>query len=242
MACLIEPIQGPGGMIPAPVEFLKGLKEICKNNKMLLIYDEAQTGFGRTGKMFGTEWYNSTYNVDVSPDIMTLTKGAAAGVPIGITVAKPKLRSLTEFEEHSTFCSPQLAMAACLVNIEILQKNSILDNVDKQGKKITSFIRDLSEEIPEIGDVRGPGLFIGVEFIKDKETREPFNDLLDKMIHTGWKNGIFFGESMQLASTSGYFIQNVLKIKPPLTLQNEEADKVCELFEKTLKESLASLK
>ena len=90
-------MQGAGGMIPAPVEFLEGLKKICANNRILLTFDEAQTGFGRTGKMFATEWYESTYGKDVSPDIMTLTKGAGAGVPIGLTVAKSKLRQLTEF-------------------------------------------------------------------------------------------------------------------------------------------------
>ena len=242
IGCIIEPIQGPGGQIPAPVEFLIGLKKICESNKILLIYDEAQTGFGRTGKMFATEWYNSNYNIDVSPDIMTLTKGAAAGVPIGITVAKPKLRPLTEFEEHSTFSSPPLAMAACLINIEILLKKKIPENADKQGKKLTSFIKDLSEEITEIGDIRGPGLFIGVEFVKDPETREPFNELLDKLIHIGWKNGIFFGEQMQIMSTAGYFIQNTLKIKPPLIINDNETEKICELFELSLKEAINSLK
>jgi 4-aminobutyrate aminotransferase-like enzyme len=241
IGCIIEPMQGPGGQIPAPVEFLEGLKKICKNNKILLIYDEAQTGFGRTGKMFATEWYNAMYNTDISPDIMTLTKGAAAGVPIGITVANSKLRTLTEFEEHSTFSSPPLAMAACLVGIEILEKNKIPENADRQGKKITSFIKDLSEELPVIGDIRGPGLFIGVEFVKDPETREPYNELLDKLIHVAWKNGIFFGEQMQIMSTAGYFIHNTLKIKPPLVINDEETDKVCELFEKSVRESLKSL-
>ena len=241
IGCIIEPMQGPGGQIPAPVDFLAGLKEICENNKILLIYDEAQTGFGRTGKMFATEWYNSTYNKDISPDIMTMTKGAAAGVPIGLTVAKSKLRMLTEFEEHSTFSSPPLAMAACLVSIEILQKNKIPENAAKQGKKISSFIKDLSEEIPQIGDVRGPGLFIGVEFVKDPETREPYSDLLEKMIHIGWKNGIFFGEGMQIMSTAGYYIQNILKIKPPLIINDNETDRICELFEKTLREALNSI-
>ena len=241
IGCIIEPIQGPGGQIPAPVDFLTGLKDICKNNKIILIYDEAQTGFGRTGKMFATDWYESTYNKDVSPDIMTLTKSAAAGIPIGITVASSKLRPLTEFEEHSTFSSPPLAMAASLVTIEILQKNKIPENAAKQGKKITSFIKDLSEEIPEIGDVRGPGLFIGVEFVKDPETREPHNDLLNKLIHVSWKNGILFGEQMQIMSTAGYFIQNTLKIKPPLIISDEETEKICELFESSLKESLKSL-
>lgn len=241
IGCIIEPMQGPGGQIPAPVEFLEGLKEICRNNKILLIYDEAQTGFGRTGKMFASDWYQSEYNKDISPDIMTLTKGAAAGIPIGLTVAKPKLRPITEFEEHSTFCSPPLAMAACLVNIEILEKNKIPENADKQGKKITACIKDLAEDISEIGDIRGPGLFIGVEFIKDDETREPHNDLLEKIIHIGWKNGIMFGTGMEIMSTAGYAIHNILKIKPPLTINDEETDKVCELFEKTLKESLNSL-
>ena len=242
VGCIIEPMQGPGGQIPAPVDFLVGLKEICKNNNILLIYDEAQTGFGRTGKMFASTWYEDTYGKDISPDVMTLTKGAAAGVPIGITVASSRLRTFTEFEEHSTFSSPPLAMAACLINVEILEKHKIPENADKQGKKITSFIKDLSEEITEIGDIRGPGLFIGVEFIKDSETREPHNDLLDKLVQVGWKNKIFFGEAMQIMSTAGYFVHNILKIKPPLIINDEETDKVCELFEKSLKESLNALK
>jgi 4-aminobutyrate aminotransferase-like enzyme len=240
IGCIIEPMQGPGGMIPAPVDFLMGLKEICKRNKILLIYDEAQTGFGRTGKMFASEWYESTYGKDISPDIMTLTKAAAGGVPIGITVASPKLRMLTEFEEHSTFSSPPLAMAASLVNIEILQKHNIPENAAKQGKKITSFIKDLSEQIPQIGDVRGPGLFIGVEFVKDPETREPFNELIEKIVHIGLKNGIFFGEQMQIMSTAGYYIQNILKIKPPLIINDDETEKICELFEKTILEAIKS--
>ena len=242
IGCIIEPMQGPGGQIPAPVDFLVGLKEICKNSNILLIYDEAQTGFGRTGKMFASTWYEDTYGKDISPDVMTLTKGAAAGVPIGITVASSRLRTFTEFEDHSTFSSPPLAMAACLISMEILEKHKIPENADKQGKKITSFIKDLSEEIPEIGDIRGPGLFIGVEFIKDAETREPHNDLLDKLIQIGWKNGIFFGEGMQIMSTAGYFVHNILKIKPPLIINDEETDKVCELFEKSIKESLNALK
>ncbi len=242
IGCIIEPMQGPGGQIPAPVEFLVGLKEICKRNKIILIYDEAQTGFGRTSKMFASDWYQSEYNLDVSPDVMTLTKGAAAGVPIGITVASPKLRTLTEFEDHSTFSSPPLAMAACLVNMTILEKTDILKNVEKQGKKITKFIKTMSEEIPEIGDVRGPGLFIGVEFVKDPMSREPYNELIEKMVHIGWKNGIFFGESMQIFSTANYYIQNILKIKPPLVINDEETEKICELFGTTLHQALKELK
>ena len=175
-------------------------------------------------------------------DFTTGTKAAAAGVPIGITVAKPKLRPLTEFEEHSTFCSPALAMAACLVSIEILEKHKIPENADKQGKKITAFIKDLAEEIPEIGDVRGPGLFIGVEFVKDPDTREPHNELLEMMDKVSWKNGVMFGHGMQIMSTAGYYLYNVLKIKPPLIINDEETDKACELFELSLKESLKALK
>ncbi|MBY8992722.1 MAG: aminotransferase class III-fold pyridoxal phosphate-dependent enzyme [Candidatus Lokiarchaeota archaeon] len=127
------------------------------------------------------------------------------------------------------------------MNIEILQKNNIPKNAEIQGQKITSYIKDLSENFPEIGDVRGPGLFIGVEFVKNSDTREPHNQLLDKMVHVGWKNGIFFGEQMQIMSTAGYFIQNTLKIKPPLIINDEETEKVCELFEQTLKEAIKSI-
>ena len=238
VACLIEPMQGPGGQIPAPVDFLVGLKEMCHENKLLLIHDEAQTGFGRTGKIFASEWFESQYGQDVSPDVMCLTKAAAAGYPISITIAKPQSRMLSELEEHSTFTSPPISMAAALVNIEILQKCNIPANAAKQGAKITRYLKELQDKYPQIGDIRGSGLFIGVEFVKDPKTRAPFSELLEQFTKCAWNNGIFFGKSMPIMKRSGDLVRNVLKIKLPLIISDEDTDKICELFEKSLKEAL----
>ncbi len=242
IGCIIEPMLGPGGMVPAPVDFLMGLKQLCKDNQMMLIYDEAQTGFGRTGKMFASDWYLDNCGKDVSPDVMTLTKAAAGGYPIGIVVAKNNVKPLSEIEELTTFASPPVSMAAALVNIEILQKCGILENAAKQGAKLTKFFKELQGRYPQIGDVRGPGLFIGVELVKEPKTRVPFNDLVEKLLEKAWENNLYIGESMPALERSGEMIRNVVKIKPPLVITDEDTAKICELFEKSLKEALAELK
>jgi len=237
-AVLLETMQGAGGQIPAPVEFLVGLKKICKENKIKLIYDECQTGFGRTGEMWATEWYNKRTDIDISPDILAATKGAAGGYPLGVTIANPKIKLLSEAEEHSTYSSSPVLMAASLVAIEILQKEKIPENAAKQGAKITKFLSELKEKYPQIGDVRGPGLFIGVEFIEDPKTRVPNNELVEKIIEKGLKNNILFGECMPILKPNGEMMRNVLKIKPPLIINDKETEKICKLFEKTLKDAL----
>ncbi len=236
---IIEPNQGAGGQIPAPVEFLVGLKQICKENKIKLIYDECQTGFGRSGKMWITEYYSELAGEDVSPDIIAATKGAAGGFPLGITIARPKLKMLSEAEEHSTYSSNPALMAASLVTIEILQKHRIPENAAKQGAKITAFLHELQQKYPQIGDIRGPGLFIGVEFVKDDGKRTPNNELVDKIIKNGLDNRILFGKSMPILKKSGEMMRNVLKIKPPLILSDEETEEICVRFEKSLKQALS---
>ena len=128
-------------------------------------------------------------------------------------------------------------MAASLVAIEILQKEKIPENAAKQGAKITKFLSELKEKYPQIGDVRGPGLFIGVEFIEDPKTRVPNNELVEKIIEKGLKNNILFGECMPILKPNGEMMRNVLKIKPPLIINDEETEKICKLFEKTLKDA-----
>lgn len=235
---LIEPNQGAGGQIPAPVEFLVGLKKICKENKIKLIYDECQTGFGRSGKMWITDYYSELAGEDVSPDILAATKGAAGGYPLGITIASPKLKILSEGEEHTTYSSNPALMAASLVTIEILERKKIPENAAKQGAKISKFLKEMQTTYSQIGDVRGPGLFIGVEFIKDSEKRTPHNQLVDKIIEYGMKNHILFGKGMPILKKSGEMMRNVLKIKPPLILTDEDTDEICHRFEKTFKQAL----
>jgi 4-aminobutyrate aminotransferase-like enzyme len=132
-------------------------------------------------------------------------------------------------------------MAASLVTIEILERKKIPENAAKQGAKITQFLLKLQQSYPQIGDIRGPGLFIGVELVKDPITREPYNALADKIIEIGMKNHIRFGISMPILKASGEMIRNIIKIKPPLIISDEETDLICQKFEQTLKESLADL-
>ncbi|GAB4325071.1 MAG: aspartate aminotransferase family protein [Promethearchaeota archaeon] len=240
-AFLIEPMMGPGGQVPAPADFLAGLKRLCEENRLALIYDEAQTGFGRTGEMFAVDWYARHEGVDVSPDFLCLTKAAAGGYPIGITIAEPKARQLTDYEEHSTFGSPAVSMAAALVNLEILLKGEVLKNAADRGAQLTKRLLELQDDHPEVGDVRGPGLFVGVEFVKDPTTREPHNELLDRVVEGAFKKGVMFGEAMPIMKRTGEMVHDVLKIKPPLTISEEEVDFACDVLEDVLRAALAEL-
>ncbi|MHA1111284.1 MAG: aspartate aminotransferase family protein [Promethearchaeota archaeon] len=240
-AVLLEPMQGAGGQIPAPVEWLQGLQEICKINKIQIIYDEFQTGFGRTGHMFATDYYNDIGKIDVSPDMMTLAKAAGGGFPLGILLASNKYKQFSEAEEHSTFSSTPVPMAACLVVLEIMEKYKIPENARKMGKLITKRILELKETYPVIGDVRGPGLFIGVELVKDPKSREPYTELAEAMKKECWNQGIYFQGMMPIIKPSGEMVRNVIKIKPPLIITEEEVDIICERFEATLKSCLNDL-
>jgi 4-aminobutyrate aminotransferase-like enzyme len=240
-AALIEPMQGAGGQIPAPVEFLRGLKKIGKDSRIQIIYDEFQTGFGRTGHMFATDYYNADGGEDISPDMMTFAKGAAAGFPIGFTAASSKYKQLSEAEEHSTFSSSPVAMAASLVTLEIMLKHKIPENARKMGALITKRLKEMQEKYIQIGDIRGPGLFIGVELVKDQKTRERFTKLFDAMKEEGWKQAIYFQGMMPFVDQEGAITRNIIKIKPPLIINEEDANIICDRFELCLKNSLQNL-
>ncbi len=240
-AVLLEPMQGAGGQVPAPVEWLQGLQEICKTNKIQIIYDEFQTGFGRTGHMFATDYYNEIGKIDVSPDMMTLAKAAGGGLPLGILLASPKYKQFSEAEEHSTFSSTPIPMAACLVVLEIMEKHNIPENAGKMGKLITKRLLEMQESYPVIGDVRGPGLFIGIEFVKNPKTREPYTQLAEAMKKECWNHAIYLQGMMPIVKPSGEMIRNIIKIKPPLIISEDEANIICDRFEATLKACLNNL-
>jgi 4-aminobutyrate aminotransferase-like enzyme len=240
-AVLLEPMQGAGGQIPAPVEWLQGLQEICKTNKIQIIYDEFQTGFGRAGHMFATDYYNDMGDIDVSPDMMTIAKAAGGGLPLGILLASPKYKQFSEAEEHSTFSSTPVPLAACLIMIEIMEKHKIPENARKMGHIITQRLHELQEKYPVIGDIRGPGLFIGIEFVKNQKTREPYTELAEAMKKECWNHAIYLQGMMPIIKPSGETIRNVLKIKPPLIITEEEAQIICDRFEATLKSCINQL-
>ncbi len=242
---ILEPIQGAGGQIPAPPEFLKKLKDICEEEKVFLIYDECQTCMWRTGKYFTvTERYQKEFNIDVSPDMMTFTKAIGGGFPLGALIVSPKIKKrFTPSEEHSTFSSSPLAMATSLAAIKVIEKQKLGENCEKMGHKITKRLLEMQEKYDVIGDIRGPGLFIGVEMVKDKDSKEPFTELSEEMILLAPNNGLYLGESMPILSGTGKLLRrNVVKIKPPIVITEEDADFILEKFEVVLKESLNKLK
>ena len=242
---ILEPIQGAGGHIPFPPEFLKKLKETCKEEKIYLIYDECQTCMWRTGKYFTiTEKYLEELGLDVSPDMMTFTKAIGGGFPLGILVASQKVRkTFTPTEEHTTFSSDPVALATGLAAIKVIEKERIGENCEKMGHKITERLKEIQEDYEVIGDIRGPGLFIGIEMVKDRETREPFTELVEEMIQLAPEYNLYLGESMPILSAKGELLmRNLVKIKPPLVITEEDTEFILENFEKVLKEALNMVK
>jgi len=242
---MLEPIQAAGGQIPAPPEFLLKLKEVCEEEKVFLIYDECQTSMWRCGKYFTiTERYQKELNMDVSPDMMTFTKGIGGGYPLGVLVASPKIKKrFGPSEEHTTFSSDPLSMATSLAAIKVIEKAKYDENCEKMGNKITKRLFEMQEEYEEIGDIRGPGLFIGVEFVKNKETREPFTELSEEMILLAPKHNLYLGPSMPILTATGKLRRrNVTKIKPPLVVTEEDTNFILENFELTLKDALQKVK
>jgi acetylornithine/N-succinyldiaminopimelate aminotransferase len=207
-AILIEPIQGEGGINVADGKFLKDLRSYCDDQGVVLIFDEIQSGMGRTGRMFAKEHYR------VEPDIMTLAKGLGGGVPIGAILSTEKVSSAIEFGDHgTTFGGNPLACAASLATIKVIESENLLHQAAEKGNWLMSQISALN--IPDIKEVRGKGLMIGVEF--DYDTRQLVNRMME--------NGVLAN------STAG----NVLRLLPPLNISYEDLGSVLEVLKRVIK-------
>ncbi|HEY1407556.1 MAG TPA: aminotransferase class III-fold pyridoxal phosphate-dependent enzyme [Promineifilum sp.] len=169
-AMIVEPVLGEGGYVPAPQGFLQGLREICDANGILLIVDEVQTGFGRTGRFFAFE------DAGIKPDIVVMAKGLGSGMPISAIAAPQALMSRWQTGSHGgTYGGNPVAAAAAVATIHTLRDEGLIENAQARGEQLTNGLRDLQAEFPVLGDVRGPGLMIGVEF--GRSGREPLPDL-----------------------------------------------------------------
>jgi 4-aminobutyrate aminotransferase-like enzyme len=214
---LLEPIQGGGGQIPLPVEYLQKVREICDKYKIILIFDEIQTCFGRTG-----EWFAATL-FGINPDVMVLGKAFGGGFPAGAIIVSDRIKGIEdEWYDFATFANHQIAQVATLKMIEVIERDNILDNVKNVGSFISNAIKKMISEFPQIGDVRGPGLHIGVELVKDPETKEEAGEEALRFREVGRELGVIWG--------MGSPKHNVIKIKPPLITTIEEAEKIVELF------------
>jgi len=222
-AIIVEPIQGEGGIIVPPDEFLKKIREITKKYEIPLIIDEIQSGMGRTGKWFACEHSN------VSPDIMTVAKSVGGiGLPLAGIVYNKSLDVWVPGSHMGTFRGNVVAMAAGAAAIDFANKTKLLDHVEKLGEKTLKYLKDLAEESKYIGEVRGKGLMIGIEIVKNKETKEPSKELTAKIQLKCFKKGLIVWKAGHYA--------NVIRFLPPLVITEELMEKGLEIFKNSLKE------
>jgi 4-aminobutyrate aminotransferase len=216
-AIVVEAVQGEGGYIPAPQEFLDGLRRICDEHGILLVVDEVQSGMGRTGKMFACEHYN------LKPDIITIAKGIASGIPMGACVARADLMDWKPGAHASTFGGNPVALAAALKTIELLE-GGLVRNSAEVGAYLRDGLRRVAQRHDCIGDVRGLGMMIGVEFVEGSGSRDAAPELRDRVEMECYKRGL-------ILLGAGH---NTIRWSPPLILTREQADVALEIFDEAV--------
>jgi 4-aminobutyrate aminotransferase len=218
-AIFIEPIQGEGGYLPAPVEFLQGLQEICHRHGILLVADEVQSGMGRTGKWWAVD------HAGVEPDIICVAKGIASGMPLSAMVAKAEVMNWTPGAHASTFGGNPVCIAAALATMKLLEGGYIA-NAARVGNFILRETADWPAKHKIVGQVRGKGLMIGIEIVRDQKTKEKAPDLRSKIIHKAFEKGL-------LILGSG---DTTVRICPPLVIDEEQAAFAIQTLDEILSE------
>jgi 4-aminobutyrate aminotransferase len=216
----IEPIQGDAGMIVPPDEFLPGLYKVCKEHGIVFAVDEVRTGFGRTGKMFATEY------AGIAPDAINTGKPTASGLPLSTCVARREILDCPGGFHVLTTAGTTIPCAASLATIQVIQKEKLCDNAKRVGGYLKQRLEELKEKHEIIGDVRGRGLFIGAELVKDRKTKKPASLETHKLCYRAWQKGllcIFLG-----------IYSNVLDIMPPLIITKEQVDKAIDIIDSSL--------
>jgi len=218
-AVVVEPIQGEGGYIVAPDEFMQRLRELTKKHGILLVADEVQSGMGRSGKMFAIEY------TGVEPDMMSIAKGIASGLPLGVAVARADLMAWPPGAHASTFGGNPVSCAAAIATIGLLRKQLVANAADV-GAHLMSGLRALTDKHPLIGDVRGRGLMIGVELVRDRQTKERADVERDALVNAAFARGM-------LVLGAG---RNAVRFSPPLVLTRPQADTAVKIFDEALTE------
>jgi 4-aminobutyrate aminotransferase len=218
-AIFVEPVQGEGGYVVPPRKFFDELRTLADKHGILLITDEVQSGMGRTGKMFASEHFG------FEPDAIALAKGIASGMPLGAMVARAELMDWKPGAHASTFGGNPVAVAASLATIELLERE-LVDNAARIGARLMDKLRDLPRRIPIVGDVRGLGLMIGIELVRDQASKERAGDLRDKLVQMCFERGL-------LLLGAG---PNTIRLCPPLVINQDQADFAAETIEECLRQ------
>jgi 4-aminobutyrate aminotransferase len=216
---IVEPIQGAGGYIVPPKEFLPGLRRICDTNNIIMIADEIQTGFGRTGKMISCEHWN------VIPDIILMSKAIAAGFPMSACISKADLMDWDPNAHENTLGGNPIVVAAALAVLDILTEERLIENAEKVGGYMLKRFNEIMSECNLVGDVRGKGMMIGIELVKDRETKEYATKERDDLVLRTFKRGL-------LILGAG---PSSIRLAPPLITTTDQAEIGIQIFEEELK-------
>lgn len=228
-AMVVEPLQGEGGFIPAPIEWIQAVRKICDENGILLVADEVQSGFCRTGRMFASMYWEEA---GVQPDIIATAKSIAAGVPLSAIIAREEIMEApAPGTIGGTYCGNPLACAASLKTIEIMERDHLAERSCKIGAKVMARYNEWKEKYECVGDVRGLGGMVGIEFVKDKESKEPAAALTSAIIQEAAKHGLM----VEGAGTYG----NVIRFLAPLVMTDEQLEAGLEIFENAIKACIA---
>ena len=214
---LVEPIQGEGGYILPPAGFFPGLRQLCDRYGILLIADEVQAGVGRTGKWWSIE------NFGVEPDIFCVAKGIASGMPLGMMVARKSVITWPKGSHGNTYGGNPISCAAALATLDLIE-NEYLQNAAETGAYTLAKLQEMQTRHPSIGVVRGIGFMIGVEFVKDRQTKEHGEEIRDRIVDLAFENGL-------LTLGAG---RDVIRISPPLSSTRAEMDEGLQLFEEAI--------
>lgn len=220
-AIVVEPLQGEGGFIPAPIEWIQAVRELCDKHGILLVADEVQTGFCRTGRMFASEYWKEA---GIEPDIIATAKSIAGGVPLSAIIARDEIMDApAPGTIGGTFGGNALACAAALKVIEVMERDNLAERSLEIGEKVMSRYNALKEKYECVGDVRGLGGMIGIEFVKDKESKEPDAALTSAIINECAANGL-------LVEGAGTY-NNVIRFLAPLVMTDAQLEAGLAIFE-----------
>lgn len=214
---VVEPVQGEGGYVVPPKRFHEELRRIADRHGILLIHDEVQSGMGRTGRMFASEHFG------VAPDIVAIAKGIASGMPLAATIARAEIMNWPPGAHASTFGGNPVSIAAALATIELLEEN-LLANAAEIGRHLMDRMRNWPTRFKYVGDVRGLGLMIGIEIVRNQETKERAPDLRDRLVTLAFERGL-------LTLGCG---RNTVRLCPPLVIGRDQADFAVEVLEECL--------
>jgi alanine-glyoxylate transaminase/(R)-3-amino-2-methylpropionate-pyruvate transaminase len=223
VACFIaEPIQGVGGAVAPPKEYFQIAYDIVRRHGGLCVADEVQTGFGRTGtKFWGFE------NWGVTPDLVTMAKGIGNGAPLGACVTRPEIAAVMKNRLHfNTFGGNPVSMTQGLATLEVIDGEHIQQNAIRVGTHLKNRLLEVQERRPLIGEVRGMGLMLGVELVRDRDTKEPANTEAAAVLELCKERGLLLGK--------GGLFGNTLRVKPPMCLTKDDADFLADCLDEVL--------